>query len=146
MLFDRLSDLDFSLVTGEEVVLMAIGYFVVFVVLASLYVVFQNMPRILNSGSFFKSFFRNRKQNIVDVVEAAENKINPSGKKLKAKKEEEDRKVVLSGEVNAAICAAIHLYVNEAHDEESTVLTIDKVSRRYSPWSSKIYSVTNLRR
>lgn len=144
MFFDRLSHFDFSLVTGEEIIMMLIGYFVVFAVLAALYIVFQNMPRLISAGGHTKSFFLNRKKNIADAVEAAENKINPNGKKQK--QAEEERKVVLSGEVNAAISAAIHLYANEAHDEENTILTIDKVSRRYSPWSSKIYSVTNLRR
>lgn len=146
MFFDRLSHFDFSLVTGEEIVMMLIGYFVVFAVLASLYFVFQNMPKLISAGGYTKSFFLNRKKNIVDVVEAAENKISRNGRKHQQQQAEEERKVVLSGEVNAAISAAIHLYVNEAHDEENTILTIDKVSRRYSPWSSKIYSVTNLRR
>ena len=46
-----------------------------------------------------------------------------------------------SGEVYAAIAYALHLYQNEIHDEESTILTIDKVTRNYSPWSSKIYTL-----
>jgi len=36
---------------------------------------------------------------------------------------------------------AIHLYYSEIHDKESEILTIDKVSRTYSPWSSKIYGL-----
>lgn len=44
----------------------------------------------------------------------------------------------ISGDVYAAISAAIYMYNAELHDEESTVLTINKVSRIYSPWSSKI--------
>jgi Na+-transporting methylmalonyl-CoA/oxaloacetate decarboxylase gamma subunit len=47
----------------------------------------------------------------------------------------------VSGEVNAAIVMAIHLYISELHDIENPVLTIQKVSRIYSPWSSKIYSL-----
>lgn len=47
----------------------------------------------------------------------------------------------ISGEVNAAIVMALHLYDNELHDIENTVLTIKKVSRTYSPWSSKIYGM-----
>ncbi len=42
---------------------------------------------------------------------------------------------------------ALHLYTSEeVHDEESNVLTIDRIQRRYSPWSSKIYSMNNLQR
>jgi ABC-type cobalt transport system substrate-binding protein len=50
--------------------------------------------------------------------------------------------LTITGEVSAAISAALHLYFNELHDDEKTVLTIKKISRRYSPWSSKIYNVT----
>lgn len=47
----------------------------------------------------------------------------------------------ISGEVNAAIVMALYYYRNELHDIENTVLTIKKVSRTYSPWSSKIYGM-----
>lgn len=47
----------------------------------------------------------------------------------------------ISGDVYAAITAAIYLYSEELHDVESTVLTINKVSRTYSPWSSKIHGL-----
>lgn len=40
-----------------------------------------------------------------------------------------------------AISYALHLYLSELHDEESGIITIKKIERRYSPWSSKIYSV-----
>lgn len=45
-----------------------------------------------------------------------------------------------SGEEIAAIVMALHEHLN-AHDTESTILTINKVKRAYSPWSSKIYSL-----
>lgn len=47
----------------------------------------------------------------------------------------------LSGEVNAAIVMALYLYGNELHDQEDPVITMTKVSRTYSPWSSKIYGL-----
>jgi len=50
----------------------------------------------------------------------------------------EDKAVV------AAIAAAIYEITDDIHDIEPTVLTIDKVSRRYSPWSSKIHSIREL--
>lgn len=46
-------------------------------------------------------------------------------------------------EEQAAIAMAMHLYFN-AHDEESHVITIEEVERRYSPWSSKIYNMRNV--
>lgn len=45
-----------------------------------------------------------------------------------------------SGETIAAIVMALHEHL-DAHDKESTVLTINKVRRAYSPWSSKIYNM-----
>ncbi|MDE5969889.1 MAG: OadG family protein, partial [Muribaculaceae bacterium] len=45
-----------------------------------------------------------------------------------------------SGEVIAAIGLALRDHF-EAHDQESTILTINKVRRSYSPWSSKIYGL-----
>jgi Na+-transporting methylmalonyl-CoA/oxaloacetate decarboxylase gamma subunit len=47
----------------------------------------------------------------------------------------------LSGEVLAAISAALYELNEDVHDIERTVLTIQKVKRNYSPWSSKIYSL-----
>ncbi|MDE5629442.1 MAG: OadG family protein [Muribaculaceae bacterium] len=45
-----------------------------------------------------------------------------------------------SGEEIAAITMALYEHLN-AHDTESTILTINKVKRAYSPWSSKIYGL-----
>lgn len=50
-----------------------------------------------------------------------------------------------SGEEIAAIVMALHQHLN-VHDMESTLLTISKVKRAYSPWSSKIYSLRELPR
>lgn len=48
-----------------------------------------------------------------------------------------------SGEEIAAIVMALHEHLN-AHDTESAVLTINKVKRAYSPWSSKIYGIRTM--
>jgi Na+-transporting methylmalonyl-CoA/oxaloacetate decarboxylase gamma subunit len=47
----------------------------------------------------------------------------------------------VSGEIYAAIAATIHLMQEDVHDIEDTILTIQKVARTYSPWSSKIYGL-----
>lgn len=57
----------------------------------------------------------------------------------------EDRPQHDSGEEIAAIAMALHEHLN-AHDQETTVLTINKVKRAYSPWSSKIYGLRELPR
>ena len=48
------------------------------------------------------------------------------------------------GAVFAAIATALYEIDEDVHDFENTVLTIHKVTRRYSPWSSKIYGMRDL--
>ena len=50
-----------------------------------------------------------------------------------------------TGEIAAAISTAIHLHLEEQHDNENAILTIKQGRKKYSPWSSKIYSVYNRR-
>lgn len=57
---------------------------------------------------------------------------------------EEEHEGELSGEVLAAISAAIYEMDQDVHDVESTILTIEDVKRTYSPWSSKIYNLRQL--
>ena len=112
--------------------LMAIlGMGIVFTVLLLLFVVFTNTPKLYTPEfkASLAAFFTFKKQ-AKDTVEAESS--------TAAKPED------LSGEVNAAIAAAIHLYRSELHDYENTVLTINKVSRTYSPWNSKIYGLRNI--
>jgi Na+-transporting methylmalonyl-CoA/oxaloacetate decarboxylase gamma subunit len=112
---DRNSDL-FLKIDPWGIGMTVIGYVVVFVALLFLYIIFSNLTKVLNIN--VKRFLKKSKVEIL-------------------KKEN----VEISGEVNAAIAMAIYLYYTEIHDKENTVLTIDKVSRNYSPWSSKIYGL-----
>ncbi|MDR0976823.1 MAG: OadG family protein [Prevotellaceae bacterium] len=48
------------------------------------------------------------------------------------------------GEVFAAIAMAMHEFQSDVHDVEDTVLTMTRVKRSYSPWSSKIYTLRQL--
>ncbi len=52
--------------------------------------------------------------------------------------------MMLTGEMNAAISMALYLYFDEIHDDESNIITIKEVKRRYSPWSSKLYGMNNM--
>jgi Na+-transporting methylmalonyl-CoA/oxaloacetate decarboxylase gamma subunit len=101
-------------------VIMAItAMSVVFVALILLYFVFKNIGRAsINAGRK-----KAEKAGVAPQVAAAAQEA--------------------SGEVYAAIAAALHLYIQqeEAHDVENTILTIQKVKRVYSPWSSKIYGL-----
>lgn len=56
----------------------------------------------------------------------------------------EYHEVNLPANTTAAIAMALHLYYADVHDEESHVITIKNVERKYSPWNSKIYGINNL--
>jgi Na+-transporting methylmalonyl-CoA/oxaloacetate decarboxylase gamma subunit len=63
-------------------------------------------------------------KGITDIKEAKEKKLGEA-----------------PGEVFAAIAMAMHEMQSDVHDVEETVLTITRVKRSYSPWSSKIYTL-----
>lgn len=66
-------------------------------------------------------------------------------KDIKCEEEAKEKKLgEASGEVIAAISMAMHEMQNDVHDVEDTVLTITRVKRTYSPWSSKIYTLREL--
>ncbi|MCF8302667.1 MAG: OadG family protein [Bacteroidales bacterium] len=109
---------DLSEISGFGITVAIVGYIIVFLALVLLFSVFNNMPRLMRIN--LKKLFKR----------------SPNGNH--AKKEEIAE---LPGEVSAAISAALYLYFNELHDEESNIMTIKKISKRYSPWSSKIYGL-----
>lgn len=103
-------------------VITVVGYTVVFLALVLLVFCFQSLPKLLHVGL-------QKRERI------------KASKRLNSEAFTEEK--YLSGEVSAAIAMALSLYFKEQHDEESGVLTIKRVSRTYSPWSSKIYGVNN---
>ncbi|MBQ8889950.1 MAG: lamin tail domain-containing protein [Bacteroidaceae bacterium] len=63
-------------------------------------------------------------------------------KDITCKEEAKEKKLgEAPGEVFAAIAMAMHEIQSDVHDVEDTVLTITRVKRSYSPWSSKIYTL-----
>lgn len=75
-------------------------------------------------------------------VYKSEFQVKMKRKKVKTSEDDNDEEEdveELSSEVNAAIALAVHLYRSQLHDEEEAVLTIKKVTKTYSPWSSKLY-------
>ena len=107
---------DLSLIGNSEGFLISIvSYAIVFLSLLFLYIMFANLAKLMQL-------------NI--------------RKKLKAEgRETTDDDLSIPGEISAAISMALHLHFEEAHDLENTILTIKKVQRPYSPWSSKIYGL-----
>jgi len=104
----------------DSLVIAASGYVIVFIALVLLFWFFSLVPRVL-------SLRRRRNGN------GPGNGLNtdPTGKET------------MTGETTAAIAMALYLYMEEIHDRESGVLTIKRISKAYSPWSSKIYAVRN---
>jgi len=93
-----------------------IGYLIVLAALVFLFLVYQLIPKAL------------------DLYTRAR-------LKREGKKGGNESTISHSGEVNAAISMAIYLCMNERHDKESGKITAKKLSKRYSPWSSKIYTI-----
>jgi Na+-transporting methylmalonyl-CoA/oxaloacetate decarboxylase gamma subunit/uncharacterized protein YlbG (UPF0298 family) len=91
---------------------------VVFVALIFLYLVFRFIGKLNTAHSRKKALLK-------------------QGKVEEASKISEDA----PGDVYAAIAMALHIYQTQLHDEENTVITMEKVARSYSPWSSKIYGL-----
>ncbi len=100
-----------------------VGYSIVFAALLVLWLIFANLPKLLSMHIRLK--FKRKKEN-------GEN-YDKGGK-------------YISGQENAAIATALHLYFSQLHDEESTIMTIKKVKKDYSPWSSRVYSINAFQR
>jgi galactitol-specific phosphotransferase system IIC component len=111
-------EVDFSAVNWDAWLMVIIGILVVFAALTVIYAIFRYVVPLL-----FKVKIRKIARNI--------------GKKV------EDMHEEVPADMNAAIAMALYLYFNELHDEESNAITINRVSRTYSPWSSKLYNMQN---
>lgn len=102
--------------TGFGMAVIAMS--VVFVALIFLYLVFRTIGKL-------------------NTAKAKKNALLKQGKVVEASKISDDA----PGDVYAAISMALHLYQSQLHDDENTVITMEKVARNYSPWSSKIYGL-----
>jgi glutaconyl-CoA/methylmalonyl-CoA decarboxylase subunit delta len=105
-----------SNISSTNIIIALVGYVIVFSALFILYSFFKYLPKLLYYNS-------RKKTSLPNKAPQAETH--------------------MLGEETAAIAMALHLFLNEYHDEESGVLTIKKISKAYSPWSSKIYAVRN---
>ncbi len=101
-------------------VLTVVGYVVVFIALVLLVYVYKLMPTLLNVQ--------------------LKRRLKKSGKEIDTLTTNDK---YLSGEVNAAIGMTLIMFFDEQHDEESNIITIKRVARTYSPWSSKIYGTSH---
>jgi len=115
--------MDTSTIIQEGLVIFSVGIVIVFLALLLLFAVFQYVIPPLLSFSIRKVVQR----------QTADDKI------VTEKKYD-------SGEEIAAVTAAICIFLDETHDTESGIMTINKSIKDYSPWSSKIYATHNVTR
>jgi glutaconyl-CoA/methylmalonyl-CoA decarboxylase subunit delta len=116
---DALNEIRFtpeSIIDNNGLVVTVASYLIVFGSLFLLYLIFSWLTKFLMSNQ------------IKRLTELGKPKVS---------KEE----LFISGEETAAIAAALSMYFDETHDLENTVLTITRVQKPYSPWSSKIYNI-----
>lgn len=111
---------DFSNISGFSLTVAIVGYLIVFGALVLLFFVYNLLPVFI--------------------------KFNVRRKLRKEGKCEDCDVSQIQGDVSAAISMALYLHLNEIHDEESDVITIKRVSKQYTPWSSKIYSTNSFLR
>ncbi|MEA3317182.1 MAG: OadG family protein [Bacteroidota bacterium] len=117
--------IDETAISSQGYTVAIVGWLIVFTALILLVVLFTNIPNLI--------YYNSRKKLRAE-------------KRAFKKAENEDRGddcVYISNEVSAAIAMSINLFFSEQHDEESNVITIKQVKKRYSPWSSKIYGIRN---
>jgi glutaconyl-CoA/methylmalonyl-CoA decarboxylase subunit delta len=109
--------IDFSAVSGQGATIAIVGWLIVFAALVLLVIVFTQTPKII----YYQTRKKLKQQTKQTVISNSEFHI--------------------PGDTSAAISMALHLYFSELHDEESNVITIKRVRKTYSPWSSKIYGL-----
>ena len=103
----------------EGIPIAIVGYLIVFTALVVLFLVFTYLAKVLE----YQARRRCEKAGKIKCADIEDFTVN--------------------GEVTAAISLALHMYFNETHDKESGKLTMKRVSKRYTPWNSKIYNVIN---
>ncbi|MFC2152661.1 OadG family protein [Bacteroidota bacterium] len=109
--------MDLSSVTESGLTIALVGWLIVFAALVLLVIIFTQTPKLI--------YYNSRK------------KLKQKTKQTSVNKDD----LHVTGDVSAAISMALYLFYDELHDEESNVITIQRVRKVYSPWSSKIYGL-----
>jgi Na+-transporting methylmalonyl-CoA/oxaloacetate decarboxylase gamma subunit len=108
--------IDWSLILEEGIIITIVGYVIVFLALLLLFYVFTYLARLVNYQARRRLRLQGKNQHL------------------------EEQELMIEGDVSAAIAMALYFYI-ELHDEEPNVLTIRRMSKTYSPWSSRIYQM-----
>lgn len=108
---------EFAKLDPSGIAMLVIAMTIVFTVLISLFLAFKYIAKMYQIN--FRKYFNKQL----------------SGNNVPHKPEE------ISGETLAAISLALHLYQKELQGMDEAILTINNASKKYSPWSSKIYGI-----
>jgi len=103
-----------------------VGWLIVFTALVALVILFTQLPKLV--------YYKTRKKL------RQEKKAKLASQKA-ASGSSENEHLQISGDESAAIAMALQLFFGELHDEESNIIQIKRINKRYSPWSSKIYGL-----
>ena len=104
---------------GEMLLMAGIGFLIVLLVLTLLIFIMRGMGWV---------FTRERKPRVAATPAS----------------EPASDHAISDQELVAAIATALKLYKSDLHDRESETLTINRITRAYSPWNSKIHGLTQL--
>jgi len=110
------------------IVLTITAIVAVAIALTILYLIFKYMGRFFVNSAEKKT----KKVQQAKVAENGDVKVRVKGE------------YTMTNDQLAAIAIAIYKYAEELHDTETTILTINRAAKAYSPWSSKIYGLTQL--
>jgi hypothetical protein len=108
--------------TIMDIVTMAIAVSAVFLILLVLVIIFYNIEIIIKT-------LRN------NMIRRTLRSLSPGAiipRKIRFE---------ASGEEYAAIAATVYMYNNELHDEENAIITIEKSTRTWTPWSDKYFNM-----
>jgi Na+-transporting methylmalonyl-CoA/oxaloacetate decarboxylase gamma subunit len=108
---------EFARLDPYGLAMVIIAMTIVFTVLITLFLSFKYIAKLYNIN-FRKQFKRTH-----------------PGVEVPAQSEE------ISGETLAAISLALHLYHKELQGMDDAFITIKNATKKYSPWSSKIYGL-----
>ena len=110
---------------GEMLLMAGIGFALVFLTLVLLIFIMKGMGWVFT-----------RQKRAEKVAKAAAAGIAVS--------EDDHHEAITDQEIAAAIITALKLYKSNLHDQESEMLTINRIARAYSPWNSKIHGLTQV--
>jgi glutaconyl-CoA/methylmalonyl-CoA decarboxylase subunit delta len=106
-----------NIINGNGLIMSIVGYLIVLLSLFILWILISGMSKLLVSS---------QRKRLKEIGHRAADKDN----------------LYIEGEISAAIAMTLYMHFQQLHDFENAVLTIKRIHKIYSPWSSKLYNLT----